>query len=374
MEEGSKPIADKEKMIRETLIALVDHNTPDDRLLGLVKEAFEELKEEWFLYEILSGRGSLSDRIDSRTGKKQQGLSHKKDQSITDQKAELKRNRKELDTLLKAISGLARVRGVDPELFQRIMNEYAAAYLFVLVSRQLMAIIKNLSEISEVKDRNSDAMHIRELSVSGSFDGQSVIRRIRKVFQSLGVSYIAPELIWKMLVRTERDKNYAPEVKRYAYWPHYDLFKDVFSSKLIFEITDDDVDLCDERSSEFLCSGLSMLEGIMNLKYLNPIIIGNSWPKASRYCFEKFVNNWLELIDGIRWQSEGTIQQRRYDMEEAIIAKGDSEMLLMCLEKNVIPACDVERLLDLLKKDHKEMLPLLILKKYGYLEQRHENV
>ena len=56
------------------------------------------------------------------------------------------------------------------------------------------------------------------------------------------------------------------------------------------------------------------------------------------------------------------------DAEKAIIDKNDRELLIMCLEKNVIPTCDIKRLFDLVQNDNKELLPLLILKNHGYLE------
>ena len=40
--------------------------------------------------------------------------------------------------------------------------------------------------------------------------------------------------------------------------------------------------------------------------------------------------------------------------------------------ENVIPTCDVEKLFDLVKSNHKELIPLLMLKKHGYLEDGSE--
>ena len=364
--EEPKMISDKPNGAGVALITLLDRNIPDAEFLRLLKGLLKDCQGGPFLYEVLfSGRG-LSARLEFWVNWLK-GSAYNTFRSELDPKAKLEQYKKELDLLLKAAMGLARLKELDQELFQRIFDEEAAAYLFVMIARQIGGIIRVMGQIPEICKAMSGVLHIRDLSEP--FDGSKIIRRIRSVFYSLGVSYIAPEMVWSMLVRTELQKNESLQT-RHCYWRYYDLFKDVFSTGLFLEITDDDVDLCKESSTEHLCSGLAILEGIMNIEYINEVIgpFGRRGMKESGYIFSQYDDGFLILVDGIRWQSERTFQQRRYEMEKAIIDKNDRELLIMCLEKNVIPTCDIKRLFDLVQNDNKELLPLLILKNHGYLE------
>ena len=361
-------LSDTGSRIREAFISLVDPHIPDGRVLKVIKEFLEDFKGEPFLRAVLPDRGYLADLLESWDCWAR-GLTQKSSQKIKPMKEELEKDKRELDLILRAALGLARVEELDHELFHRIFDEETAPYLFVMMSRQIMGIIGMVGQIPEV--REVEPQHIRE--ISGAFDGKKTIRRVRGAFRRLGVSYIPPELVWRMLIITDRHDEISLQIRN-CYWPIYDLFKDVFSTELVFEIKDDDIDLSKTASEEYLCSGLSILEGIMCMLYITDAagLFARKRTKVPCYIFSDYDPGFLFQVDGIRWQSESTFQKRRYEMEEAIVEKNDRELLLMCLEKNVIPTCDVEKLFDLVKSNHKELIPLLMLKKHGCLKDGSE--
>ena len=127
-----------------------------------------------------------------------------------------------------------------------------------------------------------------------------------------------------MLIITEQHDEISLQI-RHCYWPIYDLFKDVFSTELVFEIKDDDIDLSKKASEEYLCSGLSILEGIMSMLYITDAagLFARKRTKVPCYIFSDYDPGFLFQVDGIRWQSESTFQKRRYEMEEAIVEKND---------------------------------------------------
>ncbi len=240
---------------------------------------------------------------------------------------EIQKNMHAYRSLLLIPDSFYRLKNLDPDIFEKYMNEKAAAYIYVMIMQAFFMA-------QDTRGR-----------LDPEISKYEQLKKLRSSFLKLGFENISVEHIWVVLLRFDRSVKTSTVTIKCAYSVFYKYWKAIVEQGLVL------------RPSENEEEGGSLLASLF---CIDPERI-----ETGRY--HTIPKDFAELVDRVDWNSRRHLEKTRKKIEETVIETGDKEFLLMCLEKNRFPMWDMEYLIDLLRKGYSEMIPLVVLKKHNYM-------
>ncbi|MBR1854709.1 MAG: hypothetical protein IJ794_16445 [Lachnospiraceae bacterium] len=270
----------------------------------------------------------------------------------------------------KVLNGLERLKKLDEGLFCSWVDERTAAHFLV----KYMFIIFNLvtSHFYIVGKRETAPQRTREMKEP--IDACVRAAMLRTALKRLGYDEVPADVLWDAFT----DFGYGADPSCNGFWIGLELWKLVFQKELVLELKEDVEHFGSDgadRSLElltamFYCKATIVADGTLDeppydnaLEYIYPADVDQ--PVGSSKCF-------LEMVDRVQWNADGVKDQKaflrhRHAVEKTVLGTGDKELFFMCLEKNIFPASDMAVLHDKVSEGQEDVLPLMILKRYGYL-------
>ncbi len=246
---------------------------------------------------------------------------------------------------LRFIKGFERLKRLDPELFEKYMDERAAAYLFVAIGHYFDAYKQHMVYMAF---RGSGKYIVKHSKPGMLLHFEDEAGKLAEAFKSIGIESISADDIWHSLLEYDGTEafNY---VVRSGYRFYFALWKEVFKEKLIFNPE------ANKESGKMLLNTLFDYDEFIRRKDLRY----SSLPSSSK--------NFVTLVDEMKWDSREYLKKWRRQIERLVVESGDKEFFIICLEKNIFPKWDAGYLCSIVWKGHSDMLRPVILKLHGYI-------
>ena len=194
--------------------------------------------------------------------------------------------------------------------------------------------------------------------------GRKHLLRFRRDLKELGIDHISPDVLWDVCCKYEQsgyrnefvdkliDSNFINLSEMYDYWLAFKIWKDVFGEKLVFRLKRDECIPDITRESE------AFLNAVTGTNGFDEYLIRDSEIKRTYF---------IDLVDKVIWPDDCIVTGHRVNRGVQVFNRGDAELMMMCFEKNIIPAEDVSRIFEEVKDKERNLISLLILRKHGYI-------
>jgi len=250
--------------------------------------------------------------------------------------------------------------------FRKSLDEETAAYLLF---KGYLSTCKVLCDVPKEAWNDEDPSHIRDVRFRNfadaiehalsteevnalNFRGDEAIHKFKKIFRRFGVKTISSDRLWQVCEMCESEKTALPfgACDYSKYWILFELWRDVFEDKLVFILEkNENYDDLNEVSEH-------ILDAILERPYTD----GN----GNR---EK---NFISLVDRVEWPEGLVYSGLSSERDMDVIRTEDEELLLMCLEKNIIPRENIPFIIDRIGDGYSKLMPLLILFMHGFTEEK----